>query len=153
MEELVKYLDKLRYHHAEGFWVTYCPDISSEAEIYVQGNEEEISPDHLTLAKRILSELEHFNDLALTRIDSWLKVDFIEKLIISNIYVFDDVGSVTASPVSFIITYGYGYEDAKELNELHRRSHPFSLHHLYTVQYSVKFIKNGAVLSTESWFL
>ena len=97
-------------------------------------------------AKIIFADFEKLNKLALDRIDLWLKVDFAEKLILSRIHIFDDLSSVTASPVSFIFTYEYGYENA---NDIHKSNGLY----LFCNMYSVKFLENGNVLSAESWFV
>ena len=146
INESDNYFERLKYHPRERLWIAILPATNSDIEIYIQGSESLVSNEHLLRAKNILTEFERLNKLALDRINAWLKADFIEKLILSRIHVFDDVYSVTASPVSFIFTYEYGYENATDI-------HASRGLYLFCNMYSVKFLENGNVLSAESWFM
>ena len=141
MDKIDACLEHLKYHKGEKFWIAGCSSIHSNTEIYIQGNDTEVSQEHLLRAKNILAEYNQHSKLALDRMNTWLKVDYIEKLILSRIHVFDDIHSVTAYPTAFVFTYEYG-----------ENAHTIKDKYLFTAMYSVKFMGNGNVLSAESWF-
>ena len=132
----IKWKENLKYHSGEKFWICCFEGI----EIYIQGAEEKISQKHLLFVERILEDFEAINQSALNRLYQTIPSLKTEKLKMLYIHAFHDKRSVTATPVNFMLTYGYD-DDYDTKGE-----------YVVVARYTVKFMESFRPIAVEDWF-